>query len=393
MTGRNKYPAGQKEWGKGNKYEYFLYLALFGVALLFPFLRVGEMALDEEMFKWRYVFEAWIDLLPFVVLLVVHTLFLLPILLYKRRSWRYATLTTALVCCFAVFTYFRFQFKFERMSELAASGRTEQIRPMPSKIPGMPVPPAPGVALPDSQDTGAKYPAPDMVWPPAPKGIPGPVIFNTLFAIMLLGCNLAIRLMFKHYWDMRKMEHLEKTQISPHFFMNSLNNIHGMVEIDPVKAQDMILELSGMMKYVLYESSSRKIPLSREIGFIANYVALMRVRFTPNKVSIRLCMPSKEEVEHILVPPLMFINFIENAFKHGVDYSASSTVEIMLKVENEGIVFCCSNTVHKNIGEKENFGIGLANVRKRLDILYPGRYLLDMDDDGQMFNITLKIPA
>lgn len=346
------------------KYEYLLYLALFGIALLFPFLRVGNMTLEGESFQWRYIFEAWVDLLPFAVLLVVHTLFLLPMLLYKGRPWRYAACTFLLLCCFGTFTYFQFRNRFERM----------------------PKPPAEVL-----QQSGNFPPVPQFRRPPAVGAIPGPVFINVFFAIMLLGCNLAIRLMFKHYWDMRKMEELEKTQISPHFFMNSLNNIHGMVELDPAKAQEMILELSGMMRYVLYESSSHKIPLSKEVDFIANYVALMRVRYTPNKVSIKLDLPDRNSVEKIFVPPLLFINFIENAFKHGVDYRELSFVEMALAVENGNIIFRCSNSLHKGEAENAYSGIGLANIRKRLEIMYPGRYVLDIKEHEKIYNLTLKI--
>ncbi len=356
---------GEEHKGKESHnyiYEYLLYAALFGIALVFPFIRAWEMTLNGETFRWKYIFDAWLDLLPFLVLLVVHSVFLLPILLHKRNSWRYMACTFLLLCAFSTFTFFQAKRKFDRLPEPPVG--MELVKPVPKFVP-----------------------------PQVGKVVPGPVIFNTIFAIMLLGCNLAVRLMFKQYWDMRKMEELEKIQISPHFFMNSLNNIHGMVEMDPVKAQEMILELSGMMKYVLYESSSHKIFLSKEVDFIANYVALMRVRYTPNKVSIKLDLPDSESCADIMIPPLLFINFLENAFKHGVDYRGNSFVEIALSVEDDAIVFRCCNSRYKNEKPDTNCGIGLANIRKRLDILYAGRYFLDMDEQENSYNITLKIQA
>ncbi len=377
------------------KYEYLLYLALFGIALLFPFLRVGDMALEGESFQWRFIFEAWADLLPFAVLLVVHTLLLLPVLLYKGRPWRYAACTFLLLCCFGIFTYFQFRSRFEKMpippvEVLQPSGELQNLpQQLPSQMPPPQMQPPPQMPVP--QPSGNFPPAPQFRRPPAIGAIPGPVFINVFFAIMLLGCNLAIRLMFKHYWDMRKMEELEKTRISPHFFLNSLNNIHGMVELDPDKAQEMILELSGMMRYVLYESSSHKIPLSREVDFIANYVALMRMRYTPNKVLIKLDLPDKNSLGDIFVAPLLFINFIENAFKHGVDYRELSFVEMALAVERGCIVFKCSNSMHKGETDNANSGIGLDNIRKRLDILYPGRYVLDIREQEKIYGLTLKI--
>ncbi len=351
------------------KYEYLLYIALLGIALLFPFLRVGDMSLEGDTFQWQFILQAWIELLPFAVLLLLHTVFLLPILLYKRRPWRYVLCTFLLLCSFSAYTYFQFRNKFEQMPVRLPSQMQQLFPQGPDDFP----------------------PVPQFAPPPMEKGIPRPVIFNTLFAIMLLGTNLAIRLMFKYYLDMRKMEELEKTQISPHFFMNSLNNIHGMVEIDPPKAQEMIIELSGMMKYVLYESTSRKIPLSKEIDFISNYVALMRMRYTPNRVSIKLDLPDKNTVGNILVPPLLFINFIENAFKHGVDYREHSFIDVELTVEKDLLVFRCANSVHKITEGKNNSGIGLANIRKRLDILYAGKYVLHMEEQKSIYNLILRI--
>ncbi len=361
--------AGVKEYNY-IKYEYILYLALMGVAFLFPFLRVGDISLQEGGFQWKYIFEAWIDLLPFVALLVVHTLFLLPVLLNKRKFGKYAILTFILVCMFAGYTYVNFSNKMQRMPEPPVQAEIQGVKP-------------------------PLRPAPPIVRPPFSPGVQGPVIFNTLFAVMILGCNLAIRLMFKHYNDMRLMEKLEKTRISPHFFMNSLNNIHGMVEINPGKAQEMILELSGMMRYVLYESSSSCIPLHKEIDFISNYVALMRERFSKDKVDIALKIENGLCSENINVPPLVFINLIENGFKHGVNYSGHSFVEICLSKMQDRLQLVCRNSIHLSSNGTQGQGIGIENIRKRMDILFPDNYSLDMytDNHNNTFTVKLTIPV
>ena len=371
---------------KDSKYEYLLYLALLGVALAMPLLRVGEMAGEGGSLQWRFILEGWLDILPFVVLLVLHTTLLIPLLLVKGRPWRYALFTFVFVCAFALFTNLHFRYKISRLAEVAKT-EGQMMRPLKVPVPPVGMRPGPPPAF-VAQPGNARFEN-----PPMKMRLQGPVFINTFFAIMLLGCNLAIRLMFKHYRDMRTMEQLEKTRLSPHFFMNSLNNIHGMVEINPQKAQEMILELSGMMRYVLYESSSSRISLTKEVSFLSNYIALMKVRYAPSTVSIKLDLPDSFCSAGTFVPPLLFINFIENAFKHGVDYRGKSFVDVALKIENGSVVFKCANSNYREEEAKNKFGIGLANVRKRLDMVYPGRYRLDIVDEKDVFEITLIVPA
>ena len=137
---------------------------------------------------------------------------------------------------------------------------------------------------------------------------------------------MAIVLLFKQQREQEKIKALEtsrlqhelkylKAQINPHFFMNTLNNIHGTVGIDPAKAQEMILELSKMMRYILYEGKDKVVPLSSEIGFIQCYTSLMKRRYPENKVTISMDLPESTPAG-MTVAPLLFMSFIENAFKH-----------------------------------------------------------------------------
>lgn len=108
--------------------------------------------------------------------------------------------------------------------------------------------------------------------------------------------------------------------------MNTLNNIHALVDMDAGKAKRTIVELSKLMRYVLYEASNRTILLSREIQFLDNYIALMKLRYT-GRVRIECCMP--DEVPEVQIPPLLFISFVENAFKHGVSYQEESFIRFL----------------------------------------------------------------
>lgn len=139
--------------------------------------------------------------------------------------------------------------------------------------------------------------------------------------ILMMGMNIGIKFYFKSRHDDKQLMVLEKEnleqqleylkyQINPHFFMNTLNNIHALVDIDPEKAKDTILELSKMMRFVLYEGDKKGVPITREFDFIRNYVTLMKLRYT-DKVEVKVELPA--EVPDYELPPLMLITFIENA--------------------------------------------------------------------------------
>lgn len=365
--------------------EYLLYAILFGITFLFPFLHAGEMALDEGVFQWDYILQKWMETLPFVVLVIIHIFLLQPILFEKKQTKKYSLLLVLTIGFFFVYVNCR-------------HSNREPYHPNPVQ----------------TEPPRLKHHMPEMFSPPlqnAPKisekqnefKLSGPIVMDTLIAILLLGCSLTIKLMFKHYENSRKMEQLEnaqirqellqlKAQISPHFFMNSLNNIHGMIEIDSPKAQDMILELSGMMRYVLYESSTPMITLSKELEFLRNYISLMKVRYNSNKVAVKYTFPNEEELSSIEVPPLLFIVFIENAFKHGVDYQHSSFINIELSIDKHILTLQCINSLHKN-KEKTIGGIGLDNIRKRLDIIYANAYSLDISILDKIFIVSLTIPT
>ena len=177
-------------------------------------------------------------------------------------------------------------------------------------------------------------------------------------------------------------------QINPHFFMNTLNNIHALVEFDPVKAQEMIVELSKMMRFVLYEGNKQSVPLSRELDFIRHYVTLMQLRYT-ERVRITLNLP--QETPERQIPPLVLITFIENAFKHGVSYQRESFIEVTVMVENETLRFSCHNSKADRPNEEKG-GVGLANVRRRLDLIYGEKYRLSIKDKPDAYHVELYLP-
>jgi len=224
-------------------------------------------------------------------------------------------------------------------------------------------------------------------------------ILAVVVLILMLAANLGIKSFFRSREDRKRLAELEKKnleqqleylryQINPHFFMNTLNNIHALVDIDPAKAQETILELSKMMRFVLYEGDKQGVPLSREFEFIRTYVTLMQLRYT-DKVKITLDLPA--EAPDKTIPPLMLISFIENAFKHGVSYQRESFIEVKVSVEEGRLCFACRNS-KADVPNEEKGGVGLANVRKRLNLLYDNDYSLRIQDTPDVYNVELNIP-
>jgi LytS/YehU family sensor histidine kinase len=224
-------------------------------------------------------------------------------------------------------------------------------------------------------------------------------ILSIVVLVLMFGANLGTKYYFRSRSDQRKLEDLEKQnleqqleylkyQINPHFFMNTLNNIHALVDIDPSKAQETIRELSKMMRFVLYEGDKSGVPLTKEFEFIRTYTTLMQLRYS-DKVKITVDVPS--EAPDLTIPPLMLISFIENAFKHGISYQHDSFVDIKLAINGNNLYFTCRNS-KAEMPNQEKGGVGLTNVKKRLDLLYDNSYTLQIKDEPDIYIVELKLP-
>ena len=224
-------------------------------------------------------------------------------------------------------------------------------------------------------------------------------ILAIVVLLLMFGANLGTKYYFRSRNDHQKLLKLEKQnleqqleylryQINPHFFMNTLNNIHALVDIDPAKAQETIVELSKMMRFLLYEGDKNGVPLTRELEFIRTYTNLMQLRYTDN-VRIDLDLPA--ETPDKTIPPLMLIPFIENAFKHGVSYKQESFIEVKIALEDGSLHFSCRNS-KADVPNQEKGGVGLANVRKRLNLLYEHNYSLRIKNDADIYSVELSLP-
>lgn len=181
-----------------------------------------------------------------------------------------------------------------------------------------------------------------------------------------------------------------KNQLNPHFLFNTLNNIYSLVNRNKEMAQEAILQLANLMRYLLYDSNGKFVLLNKEIDFANHYIDLMKLRVMPG---VKIDYQFQRDTSNIQIAPLLFISLIENAFKHGVSDSQPSFIKMDLKLrDNNVIVFSiCNSSFPKNDQDRSGSGIGLENLRKRLTLLYPGKHEFLIREDQGVFKCTLTI--
>jgi len=182
-----------------------------------------------------------------------------------------------------------------------------------------------------------------------------------------------------------------KAQINPHFFFNTLNNLYSLTLKNSQQSSEVVLKLSDMMRYVLYECNEDKVLLSKEISFIKNYLELERLRFN---VSYQIDYRQEGEPEKQVVAPMLMVEFIENSFKHGLNrHFSSGWVRLEIKIAEDQLDFTISNSRGSQDEEKEikKSGIGLINIKKRLSLIYPDQYLLEIEDKPELFKVHLHL--
>ena len=408
--------------------ENLVYAGIWFMLLLTPIISLLiRMSTDTDIqFSWNEVFDSWRMMVPFLLVFVLHNYLMARLLIYNHKTVLYLTLTLALL---VIFQLYECQHRPSPMNEEArpqwtaapAPPHAKDGRPLPQADGGPvlthqgdmpPMPPADGehpMPQTDGDNTLQGPPPPPHERGGQPAGMDknhpplmdhsGPVM-PLLVMMLMLGLNLGIKSFFKSRLEAKKMEalqraHLEqqleylKYQVNPHFFMNTLNNIHALVDIDPEQAKTTILELSKLMRYVLYEGAKDKVPLLREVGFLQNYVTLMRLRYTER---VRIDMTVDPDLPDRKVPPMILITFVENAFKHGVSYRNASFIDIRLRHSEGRLYFDCINSRQDN-EQTEHGGVGLRNVRERLQLLFGKDYTLQTDESADRYEVHLDFPT
>ncbi|MFL9483724.1 sensor histidine kinase [Chitinophagaceae bacterium LWZ2-11] len=311
-----------------------------------------------------------------VVFYYLNTLVLIPKLLFNKRWIWYIVIVIA---CFILFSFFPRLITnlINPIDELPFKQQAMQGRPfMPGKIPG-----------------GPRYWRGGMRWFPF---FPGSyAIFILVFTI---GTCISVMQQWLRVEQNKKAVETEKlntelsflkSQINPHFFFNTLNNIYSLAVVGSPQTASAVMKLSSIMRYILSDTQSDKVPLENEINFIKNYIDLQLVRLT-DKVKVEF--NTNGDITNKQIAPLLFIPFVENAFKYGVSTKDFSGITFTMNAEDEAVTFTAINNIVKSENAiHETTGIGINNVKRRLELLYPGKHTLNVSELNNTFKIELHI--
>jgi two-component system, LytTR family, sensor kinase len=223
-----------------------------------------------------------------------------------------------------------------------------------------------------------------------------PPMFGT-FIIAQCGClvrgfeNWVTNMHLKTELENRNLRNeleLLKSQVNPHFLFNTLNNIDSLIRTTPKSASDALINLSDMLRYMIYETTAEKVPLNKEIEYIRKYIKLQSLRYR-NTGYVRIELP--ESCDHILIAPMLMVPFMENAFKYAVDTGKYPVIDLSVKCDKKQFIFTCMNYYKTESVSGQAGGVGLENVRRRLGLLYAGKHRLSINKENDIFAIVLQI--
>jgi hypothetical protein len=362
-----------------NRFQPIIITAFWALLFASPLL-FGRF---ENGIDWNHIFKVWFNYLPLLLVFVVNRYILLPKLFFEGKKLSYFISILSIIGLISIGLFF-YQAKtilleqrrispaerFEKngFQKLAPSDYTMRERP--------PIEPRQN----------------------KPNFIP-PYANFLILAILLVGFDAGLQISMR--WanlEQEKIilqtENIEnqlailKNQVSPHFFMNTLNNIHALVDIDTDEAKKAIIKLSNLMRHLLYDSEEKMTPIKKEINFIESYIELMRLRFS-EKVRIAIEIP--DEIPNKLIAPLLFTSLLENAFKHGISYHKDSFIKVILSFSENQLNFEIENSNHQKTNENAS-GIGLENTKKRLDLIYKNNYTFAINETEKIYRINLSVP-
>ncbi|MFA9371899.1 MAG: sensor histidine kinase [Labilibaculum antarcticum] len=361
--------------------ENLIYALLWLMVLSLPVFTLK----GGDEFNWNRVILEWIRILPFLLIFIINNSLLAPKLFFKQKLIGYSISILSIVILFSVFNNLPLI-----LHDFLFQGPRPEINPM---HPGGPMGP----------DSMGAFPEPPFGRHPQPGGnkpFSYLIFMNMIISFLVVGFNNAIKLGISRQKEELQREEKEKihletelsflrTQISPHFFMNTLNNIHALIEIDQVQAQKSIIELSKLMRYLLNESQQGTATIRAEFEFLNSYIDLMRIRYS-DKVKIDVNLDIQDD--HRKIPSLLFVSLVENAFKYGISYSKESYISIHAKQDQEQLSFEIKNSVSPKSKIEKGTGVGLVNLRKQLDILFDGEQSFNIIESENEYQVKLIIP-
>ncbi len=361
--------------------EFIVYLVIWLAVFSLPFFifRINGFIL------WDKVIIEWVKILAFLIIFLLNVLVLIPRLLFVKK-YSYYIISVLLTVSFIVAASITIQNEIEVIT----------INKMPPMEIGPGMPP---MELSPSMPAPMGYRPTEVL---SKKSIYTIIADYLIISLLIVGASTALSIMSHWLNEEKRRKDIEKEQlktelallrhqVNPHFLMNTLNNIHALIDINVDVAKDAVIKLSVLMRYLLYDSAQGITTLSKELEFMGSYIELMKLRYTDN-VNLKFNVP--KEVPDVKIPPMLFISFLENAFKHGVSYKAKSFIFFDMEIIDKQIVCSIKNSKHiqTDMTKKNYSGIGLANVSKNLELLYQDTYQMEINEKTDEFEVKLKIP-
>lgn len=357
--------------------------------LLFGVIWVGIFSVpffnqwNYPSLDWEKLLVDWLRIFGFFLIFLVNILVLIPKLLIQQKYKNYIFSAIVLI-----------------LGTIAAGVTLNALLfPAPLAMPPMNL--QSGVPM----ELGSSMPAPIGFKPDRKTDYDSMsmhVVADMVISLLIVGTSTSFKVIGQWLIADDRRKDLEKErlktelallrhQVSPHFFMNTLNNIHSLIDLSAENAKDAVIRLSTMMRYLLYDTAHGHTSLSKEIGFIESYISLMKLRYSEH-ITVTLEVP--REVPEIMIPPMLFISLLENAFKHGVSYQYDSFVLFRLEVINNHLECNIRNSKHHQTTSMDNrySGIGLANIKKSLDLLFGKDYNLEITETQKEYNVHLSVP-
>ena len=332
----------------------------------------------QDNINWNYIFDIWKNNLCILLVFLIQRFLLKPRFFFRAKKISYLILTITTLAASTGFVL------------LNDKGRN--LPPLPDERIERPL---------EIQRDRANETERPFSDPPPQKNMgqmPAYAHF-LLLAILLVGFDAGLQISMRWFgMEQEKYKLLKenienqlaflRNQISPHFFMNTLNNIHALVDLDSEEAKGSIVKLSNLMRHLLYDSEEKMCPIKKEVEFIKSYIELMQLRFT-EKVEIKVDIP--DEIPDKSIPSLLFTSMLENAFKHGISYSKTSFVFIKMSFSEDRLIFIVENSNHSRKTVAPS-GIGIENTRKSLDLIYKSNYDLIISENENKYSVKLSIP-
>jgi two-component sensor histidine kinase len=375
----------------------FIEISILLIIWLIVFVSPIVIQNNNNNVSWSIILTDWEQLLPFFILTLFNHFVLVPFFFFKKNITQYLLGAIFTLLLFVFFTTLLHD-PIERPMQARSSEEFFMLNPPPGEF-------LPGEPRNINKNRGMVGPPPGSRNISAQQQLPGgmpPFLNVSIIALLILGFDTGLRTVFMWTKSEQENEVLEKekvkselaflrNQVSPHFFMNTLNNIHALIDFDSEEAKEAVIRLSKLMRHLLYDSEKELITIKEELSFIESYVDLMKMRIN-DKVKVVLNINTFNSEKKI--PPLLFTSLIENAFKYGVSYQNDSFIDIAISTTETELSFVLKNSIAENTQKQyeSHSGIGLENTRKRLNLLYQDNYSMDICSEENIFSVNLKLP-